>query len=79
MARLSLRDNGCGFDTDILNHPASTQPERFGLQGIRERLELVGGTMKVESHPNQGTHLFITIPKKPLTLVHAAESETVSI
>ena len=79
MARLYLGDNGHGFDTDILDRPLSTQQERFGLQGIRERLELVGGTLRVESNPKQGAHLFITIPKKPLALAQAAESENVSL
>jgi signal transduction histidine kinase len=79
IARLYLGDNGHGFDINLLDHPPSTQQERFGLQGIRERLELVGGTMRVESNPNQGTHLFITIPKTPLTWERAAESENVSI
>jgi signal transduction histidine kinase len=79
MACLYLGDDGHGFDTDMLDHSPSSQAERFGLQGIRERLELVGGTMRVESDPNQGTHLFITIPKKPLTLTQAAESKNVSI
>ena len=79
MARLHLDDDGRGFDADQLDQSPSTRQEHFGLQGVRERLELVGGTMKVESHPTQGVHLFITIPKRPLTLEHAAaESENVS-
>lgn len=79
MARLYLDDDGHGFDTDILNRSTSTQQDRFGLQGIRERLELVGGMMKVESILNQGTRLFIVIPKDSLTLERAAESENISI
>lgn len=78
MARLHLGDNGHGFDINLLDHPPSIQQEHFGLQGIRERLELVGGAMRVESNPNQGVHLFITIPKTPLTLEHVAESENTS-
>jgi len=62
-ACLSLSDDGCGFD------PASAQseqigPERsYGLQGIRERLELVGGSLHIESSPGSGTHLSATVPK----------------
>ena len=75
-ARLVVGDDGRGFDTALLSQLPSNRQERFGLQGVRERLELIGGSMKMESHPNQGTHLVVAIPKKPLTLERAAaESE----
>ncbi len=65
-ATLRLSDDGQGFDTEQL---ALLQPEReggYGLQGVRERLEMVGGTLRVESKPGQGTSLHATIPKDPL-------------
>ncbi len=34
----------------------------FGLRGMRERLELVGGTLTVESAPGAGTRLIATVP-----------------
>ncbi len=78
-ACLYIEDDGHGFDITILDHLSANRHERFGLQGLHERLELVGGSVKVESHPNQGTHLFITVPKNPLTLEHATGSEVDSI
>jgi signal transduction histidine kinase len=30
---------------------------------VQERLELVGGSLQVESEPGQGTVLYVTIPK----------------
>jgi len=33
------------------------------LQGVQERLELVGGCLKVESGSGKGTTLFVTVPK----------------
>ncbi len=48
---LSIRDDGVGFDTD--DAPA----DRFGLVGMRERANLVGGTLSVESAPGRGTRI----------------------
>ena len=55
---LSIKDNRCGFDPT-----ASLQREHYGLVGIQERLSVVGGVLHIDSHPNQGTHLLITIAK----------------
>lgn len=66
MATLRLSDDGQGFDLAQL---ATLRPGRegsYGLQGVRERLELVGGTLQVESSPGQGTTLSATIPKDSL-------------
>jgi signal transduction histidine kinase len=66
IATLQLSDDGQGFDLAQL---ATLRPGRegsYGLQGVRERLELVGGTLQVESSPGQGTSLYTTIPKDPL-------------
>jgi signal transduction histidine kinase len=63
---MCLRDNGNGFDLSLLQ---ALQPERdgqYGLQGLQERLELVGGRLHIESVPGQGTQLFVAIPKNLL-------------
>ena len=65
-ATLRLQDNGRGFDPHTL---AALRPGRegsYGLLGVRERLELVGGSLQIESSPGAGTSLFVTIPKDPL-------------
>jgi signal transduction histidine kinase len=41
--RLSVKDDGCGFDI------ATVADTRYGLQGLRERAETIGGTLRVES------------------------------
>jgi len=56
--RAIVEDDGQGFDAAAV-HPAD---HRLGLYGIRERAELLGGTLTVESAPGQGTTLFIEIP-----------------
>ncbi len=66
-ASLAIVDNGQGFDTSTLNDPQ--MDTHYGLQGIRERLELIRGSLQLESQPNKGTSLLVTVPKKPLVLV----------
>ncbi|GHO90945.1 hypothetical protein KSF_009930 [Reticulibacter mediterranei] len=63
-ASLSISDDGKGFDTSLLDRLPSDRNERFGIQGIRERLEVVGGALKVESHPAQGTRLLVSVPRR---------------
>ncbi|MGB0387571.1 MAG: sensor histidine kinase [Ardenticatenaceae bacterium] len=67
-AILSLRDDGKGFDSQILDQLPAERHNGFGLQGLVERVELVGGQMELQSAPHHGTHLLITVPKNPLAL-----------
>ncbi len=52
---LVIRDNGCGFDPEA---PRSG----YGLQGIKERSQLLGGQFVMDSDRQQGTTLQIKIP-----------------
>jgi two-component system, NarL family, sensor histidine kinase DevS len=52
---VSVRDDGVGFD------PATTS-EGFGLVGMRERLELIGGHVQVSSAPGRGTEVRAELP-----------------
>jgi signal transduction histidine kinase len=63
-ARLSLRDDGHGFDpvNNCNEHPH--KPGGYGLLGLRERLELVGGSLVIESKPGGGTHLLAIVPRE---------------
>ncbi len=67
-ARLSLSDDGRGFDAETLSDLASSPDHSFGLQGLRERLELVRGQISVTSEPQQGTELTVIVPKDPAQL-----------
>lgn len=64
-ASLLIADNGRGFDIGIMDKDEA----HYGLKGVRERLELIHGTMELESAPGKGTRLFITVPGNPLTLM----------
>jgi signal transduction histidine kinase len=55
-----IRDNGSGFDTASI---ATRQGEKgFGLIGMRERLNVVGGSIQINSTKGFGTELVISIP-----------------
>jgi signal transduction histidine kinase len=50
-----VSDDGRGFDTGV-------EHEGFGLAGMRERVELVGGELQIESKPGNGTRTMASIP-----------------
>jgi len=54
---LSVSDRGRGFDPQELGETAG-----FGLLSIRERIELLGGRMKIKSAKGKGSTLFIVVP-----------------
>ncbi|MCI0550550.1 MAG: ATP-binding protein, partial [Anaerolineae bacterium] len=74
-ARMQISDNGRGFDLSALDHLPSNRRDRFGLQGIRERVELAGGQMRIESSPGTGTKVFITLPKNALDPTHDSNGD----
>ncbi|HTP10982.1 MAG TPA: sensor histidine kinase [Anaerolineae bacterium] len=57
---LQIRDNGRGFDE------AQVAEERFGLQGMYERAEMIGAQLNVDSKIGQGTTVQLTIDNAPL-------------
>jgi signal transduction histidine kinase len=56
--RLMVRDDGQGFAADGVPPEASG---RFGLAGMGERAELVGGELEIESEPGRGTIVRLTV------------------
>jgi two-component system sensor histidine kinase UhpB len=58
---LIVEDNGRGFNVDEVLRRAS-RDQRFGLAGMRERAELAGGELDVESAIGVGTTLFVKVP-----------------
>ena len=53
--QVRVTDEGCGFDPK-----AAT--DGFGLIGMRERVELAGGTLELRSAPGEGTTILATLP-----------------
>ncbi|RME48553.1 MAG: GAF domain-containing protein [Chloroflexi bacterium] len=66
-SEVTVEDDGRGFD---LNHPRRDAWPCFGLQTMRERAEAVGGSLRVESRPGEGTRVIARIPLSNLDLSH---------
>ncbi len=59
LLKLVIMDDGKGFDV----HNESVQQDGFGLQAMRERVELFGGRVHFESSPGEGTKIRMQIPR----------------
>ena len=58
---LVIADNGRGFD---LMRVASGASRNFGLQFMRERAELMGGQLHIESRQGEGTRILLRLPEQ---------------
>jgi signal transduction histidine kinase len=56
--RLGVEDDGVGF---VPGSQPSGDRRNFGLVGINERAELLGGTVHIRSAPGQGTGVIVTV------------------
>jgi PAS domain S-box-containing protein len=54
---LTVSDNGSGFDPSAID-----AGEGIGLTGMQERAKLVGGELRVDSAPGNGTRVRLTVP-----------------
>jgi signal transduction histidine kinase len=57
---MKIKDDGKGFQTEHVLH--AKKNKRLGLLGMRERLDMVGGSITVESIPGKGTTIQAQIP-----------------
>jgi len=60
MVVMQVRDDGCGFDPAIIRQPNATGG--LGLAYMRERIELLGGSLAITSAPGQGCTLRAELP-----------------
>jgi len=58
---LEIADNGCGFDVENLDWEDAVHPA-YGLRGMQERTEMLGGTLTIISKPGEGTTVRVEIP-----------------
>jgi signal transduction histidine kinase len=59
---LRVQDDGIGFDPMVPVEAAAGDRRRLGLQGMRERAALLGGSLEVESQPGAGTTITAHFP-----------------
>jgi signal transduction histidine kinase len=57
--QLSVRDDGCGFNNQASDNG---QAGHFGLIGMRERAEQIGGTLSIRSKEGSGTEVVVDAP-----------------
>jgi len=59
-----VEDDGRGFDVQrVLDQEAGRS--KLGLYGMRERAELIGGSLDIESEPGAGTTVYLRVPLEP--------------
>lgn len=61
--KVTVRDYGLGFDSTA-SEPKGRKATGFGLIGLRERIEMLGGHFMIRSHPNEGVEAVIIAPRK---------------
>jgi signal transduction histidine kinase len=59
--RLTIEDDGGGFDSMSINKHSGNAFGGLGLAGMRERLSLIGGELEIESSVGVGTTIFVRI------------------
>jgi len=63
LVALDVHDDGQGFDlAGITPQPSDGDTGGFGLRAMRERVEALNGTLSVESIPDEGTTVAISLP-----------------
>jgi len=57
--RLSVRDDGRGFEQQSQSNGTNGH---FGLISIRERAEEMGGSVRINSRPDEGSEVLVSVP-----------------
>jgi ligand-binding sensor domain-containing protein/signal transduction histidine kinase len=57
--RVLVRDNGLGFDSEMLQHG---RDGHWGLSGMRERAKRINAKLRVMSRPSAGTEVELSVP-----------------
>jgi signal transduction histidine kinase len=57
---MKIKDDGKSFQVERVLHGKGSK--RLGLLGMRERLEMIGGSLGIESEPGKGTTVIAKIP-----------------
>jgi signal transduction histidine kinase len=66
MITLDVKDNGRGITEEEIANPNS-----FGLLGIRERVNFLGGDVAISGMRNKGTTIDVNIPLTSRSSIHS--------
>ncbi len=58
---IDVTDDGVGFDYQQIT-ASREQPRSFGLFSVRERIECLGGSLRIDSRPARGSKVSLTVP-----------------
>ena len=73
---VTIADDGAGFDASAITDTAEANGH-FGLVGMRERAEAVGGTLAVQSAPGTGTMILASIPYEASRVIVGSQPDVV--
>jgi signal transduction histidine kinase len=61
---MEVRDNGRGFEPEEVRRPTPGNPQvRYGLFGMRDRAQLLGGSLEIWSRPGVGSLITVFLPR----------------
>src|ERR1700730_1469834 len=63
LLQIRVQDNGCGINEETLN---LRRPGHYGIAGMKERTERLGGSISIRSRVGKGTEVTLTVPAHPL-------------
>lgn len=63
--KMLVRDNGRGF---VLDDLVKSPPGYHGLNIVRERAEMLGGTVDISTAPGKGTAVMVNLPLNKVRL-----------
>jgi PAS domain S-box-containing protein len=58
---IDVTDDGAGFDRQQLTI-SREKPHCFGLFSVQERIECIGGSLRIDSRPGRGSRVSLTVP-----------------
>jgi len=67
LVRVSVADNGVGFDIQSVESGKTSSGRHLGLISMRERAAELGGTMELHSRPGGGTEIVVLVPRSERT------------
>jgi signal transduction histidine kinase len=75
--RLDIVDDGCGFDWDAVDNSAAERAGEghIGLSAMAHRARSLGGTLEIESTPDGGTAVVVSVPRGTVVSEDTGESE----
>lgn len=72
---LVVQDDGCGLPQEGMEVPGA----HFGLQGIRERVDKLGGVLEISGPPGEGTRIAVAVPLRARRFPAAGPADTTQV